>query len=118
MLNYEAISSPLLFNAHEITGLSPNTQYVVVMYLLDRCGIGTTTTVLVETRSLTSELHHRSIGLAGVLENPIYTYTFDSCFIYFGIINSDFLGIPSAYIHLLRAAYVRICVTLLWQWAD
>ena len=117
MPNYEAISSPLLFNVHEITGLSPNTQYVVVMYLMDRCGIGTTTTVLVETRSLTSELHH-SMGLAGVLENPVYTYTFESCFIYFDIINSDFLGIPSAYIHLLRAAYVRICVTLLWQWAD
>ena len=72
MPNYEAISSPLLFNVHEITRLSPNTQYVVVMYLMDRCGIGTTTTVLVETRSLTSELPHHIRLVGGVGASTLY----------------------------------------------
>lgn len=58
-LHVPSFPSNLTFiNTHEITGLSPNTQYLVILSLVDMCGIGSITTILAETKSLTGELHH------------------------------------------------------------
>lgn len=80
MPNHETISSPRLFNTHKITGLSPNTKYVVIMSLVDGCGLGTMTTVLVETKSSTSELHQFEMEIVKInvifKEYPLHTYIF------------------------------------------
>ena len=82
-LRVPSMPSNLTFiNTHEITGLSPNTQYLVILSLVDMCGIGSMTTVLAKTKSLTSELQLITWKWQDFGESTLYTYRFEICFIY------------------------------------
>ena len=51
--NFVSVGS--FYTIYQFTGLLPNTQYLVLMSLFGTCGVGTVTTVLAKTDSLTGK---------------------------------------------------------------
>ena len=68
--NFVSVGS--FYTIYQFTGLLPNTQYLVLMSLLGTCGIGTVTTVLAETDSLTGTVYCTKSSMNFVVYNRVF----------------------------------------------